>query len=80
MLKDKVDQLLPQMTPLETQFGVLSGTILDYSTELHAKELSLERTTTTKDDLLRQNSWLMKKLKGNMALLQLLTSFIPFFC
>jgi hypothetical protein len=33
-LKDMVDRLLAQATPLETQIGILSGTILDYSTEL----------------------------------------------
>jgi hypothetical protein len=46
-----VYQLLAQVTPLETQIRVLSRIIMDHSTELRAKELCLERTTATKEDL-----------------------------
>jgi hypothetical protein len=77
-LKYMVDQLLAQVTPLETQIGFLSGTILDYSTKLRAKEFSLECTTMVKDDLLHQNSRLTQKLEGNTSLLKPLDSFIPF--
>jgi hypothetical protein len=45
-----VDQLLAQVTPMETQIGVLNSTIIDTTTELCAKSLNLERTTTAKDD------------------------------
>jgi hypothetical protein len=41
-LKDMVDQLLAQVVPLETQVGVLSGTIMDMSTKLRARALYLE--------------------------------------
>jgi hypothetical protein len=63
-MKDMVDRLLAHLTPLEAEVDVLSGTILDHSTEDWAKELSVECTTTTRDDLLCQNSWLMKKLEN----------------
>jgi hypothetical protein len=52
-LKEMVDRPLVQVTLLETQIGVLSGTIMDHSTKLIAKELCLERTTMAKDDLMR---------------------------
>jgi hypothetical protein len=61
-LKEMVDRFLAQVTPLEAQVEVLSGTILDHSTELQLKELSLECTITTRDDVLHQNSRLTKKL------------------
>jgi hypothetical protein len=41
-LKDMVDQLLAQVAPLETEVGVLSGTIMDMSTELRVRALCLE--------------------------------------
>jgi hypothetical protein len=57
-------KLLAQVTPLEAQIEILSWTIVDQSTELRAKELSLERTTTVSDDLLHQTSRLSKKLES----------------
>jgi hypothetical protein len=63
-MKDMVDRLLAHLTPLEAEVDVLSVTILDHSTKDWAKELSVECTTTTRDDLLCQNSWLMKKLEN----------------
>jgi hypothetical protein len=59
-----VDQLLAQVTPLETQIGVLNSTIMDVSTELHARSLSLERTSTAMDDFQRQTATLTRKLEG----------------
>jgi hypothetical protein len=50
-LKEMTNWLLEQMTPLETQVGVMNGTIMHMSTELRAKELGLEQTTTAKEDL-----------------------------
>jgi hypothetical protein len=50
-LKEILNQLLEQVIPLETQVRVLNGTIMHMSTELRAKELGLEWTTTTKEDL-----------------------------
>jgi hypothetical protein len=47
------DKLLGQVTPLEAQIEIMNGTIVNQSTELRAKELSLEHTTTAKDNLLR---------------------------
>jgi hypothetical protein len=44
---------------------------MDHSIELHAKELCLERTTATKEDLQWQNSRLVKKREGNMTYPQL---------
>jgi peptidoglycan hydrolase CwlO-like protein len=41
-LKEMVDQLLAQVTPLETQIGVLSSTIMDASIKHRARSLSLE--------------------------------------
>jgi hypothetical protein len=67
-LKEMMDQLLEQVNPLETQVPILNGTIMHTSTELHAKELGLERTTGAKVDFQRQNSKLVKKLKGNQEL------------
>jgi hypothetical protein len=49
-LKMMVDQLLAQVTPMETQIGVLNSTIIDTTPELCVKSLNLERTTTAKDD------------------------------
>jgi hypothetical protein len=63
-----VDQLLVQVTPLETQVGVLSSTITDTAAELHAKKLSLERTTATKGDFQGKNACLTKNLKGESSL------------
>jgi hypothetical protein len=45
-----VDQLLAQLTPLETQIGILSSTITDANIELRAKSLSLYQTTAAKED------------------------------
>jgi hypothetical protein len=61
-------KLLAQVTPLEAQIEILSWTIVDQSTELRAKELSLERTTTASDDLLHQTSRLSKKLESTWLL------------
>jgi hypothetical protein len=63
-----VDQLLVQVTPLETQVGVLSSTITDTAAELRAKKLSLERTTATKGDFQGKNACLTKNLKGESSL------------
>jgi hypothetical protein len=63
-MKEMVEQLLTQVTPLETHIGVLSSTI----TELHTNALCLEQTTATKDDFQRQNVWLTKKLEGRLLL------------
>jgi chromosome segregation ATPase len=63
-LREMVDRLLAPVTPFEAQIGILSGTIVDQSTDLLAIELSLQRTTTTKDNLLHQNSQLTKKLES----------------
>jgi hypothetical protein len=41
-LKKMVDQLLAQVTPLETKVGVLSSTVIDRTAELHAKAIGLE--------------------------------------
>jgi hypothetical protein len=62
-LKEMVAQLLAQVIPFEAQIVVLSGTFLDPSTKLQVKELSLECTTTARDNLLHQNSQLTKKLE-----------------
>jgi hypothetical protein len=40
-LKTMVDQLLAQVTPLETQIGVLGNTIIDTTTELKFGEVFL---------------------------------------
>jgi chromosome segregation ATPase len=63
-LKMMLDQLLAQMTTLETQIGVLSSSIADTTTELRSKVFGLEQTTTAKDDFHWQNARLTKKLKG----------------
>jgi hypothetical protein len=60
------DKLLGQVTPLEAQIEIMNGTIVNQSTELRAKELSLEHTTTAKDNLLRQNTRLTKKLETTL--------------
>jgi DNA repair exonuclease SbcCD ATPase subunit len=41
-LKAMLDQILAQVTPLETHIGVLSNTITDTASELRAKALGLE--------------------------------------
>jgi hypothetical protein len=57
------DKLLSQVTRLDAQIEILSGTIVDQSTELRVEELSMECTTIVKDDLPCQNSRLTKKLE-----------------
>jgi hypothetical protein len=63
-----VEQLLAQVTPLEVQVQTLSGSLEDNAAELHAKALSLERTTAAKDDYQKKNTWLSKKLDGESPL------------
>jgi hypothetical protein len=63
-LKMMVDQLLAQVTPLETQIGVLNSNIIETTSELCAKSLSLERSTTAKDDFQRETTKLTKKVEG----------------
>jgi hypothetical protein len=63
-LEEMANKLLAQVTPLEAQIEILSGTIGDQSTELRDKEFSLVCTTTTKDDLLCSNTQLTKKLES----------------
>jgi hypothetical protein len=45
-----LEQWLAQTTPLETQIEVLSSTITDSTTKLHANAYGMERTTATKDE------------------------------
>jgi hypothetical protein len=63
-LKEMVDKLLAQVTPLEAQTEIMSGINVDQSTELWAKELILERTTTANDDMLHKNNQLTKKFES----------------
>jgi hypothetical protein len=63
-MKKTVDQLAAHVPSLETQVKNLNDKIADPNTELCARELSLERTTTTKDDFQRQSTRLTKKLEG----------------
>jgi hypothetical protein len=57
-----MDLLLAQVTLLEVHVQTLSSTLVDNIVELHAKALSSELTTITKDDYQRQNVWLTKKI------------------
>jgi hypothetical protein len=43
---------------------ILNDKIVDLNTELRAKQLSLEGTTTAKDDIQRQGTRLTKKIEG----------------
>jgi uncharacterized coiled-coil DUF342 family protein len=52
-LKKMADQLSVYVPSLEAQVKSLNETIADLNTELHVRELSLERTTATKDDFQR---------------------------
>jgi septal ring factor EnvC (AmiA/AmiB activator) len=63
-MKKTSDHLSAHVPALEPQVKTLNMTIVDMTTELRAKELSLEHTTTAKDNLLRQNTRLTKKLEG----------------
>jgi hypothetical protein len=45
----------------------LNQTIADLHTELCTRELSLEQTTTAKDDFQRQSTRLTKKLEGTCS-------------
>jgi hypothetical protein len=49
-LKEMVDKLLDQVTPLEFQVQTLKSSVADHSAELRAKALSLDRTTTAQDN------------------------------
>jgi hypothetical protein len=68
-LKKMVDQLLAQVTPLETKVGVLSSTVIDRTAELHAKAIGLEWDTAAKVDFQKENARLTKKLKGESLFL-----------
>jgi chromosome segregation ATPase len=60
-------QLSTYVPSLEDQVKTLNGTIEDLNTELHARELSLEQTTTAKDDFQHQSTQLTKKLEGTCS-------------
>jgi predicted metallo-beta-lactamase superfamily hydrolase len=59
---------------LEDQVKQLDNKILDSLTELRARELCLERTTTANDDLQCQGGQLTKKLKSKNLFLSSLES------
>jgi hypothetical protein len=63
------DQLLAHVPSLEAHVKTLNEIILDITAELRAKELSLERTTITKDSFQIQSTWLTKKLEGTCSFL-----------
>jgi hypothetical protein len=63
-----IDRLLAKTTSLEFQVQTLSSSLEDSAAEIHAKELSLERTTAAKDDYKKKNSRLRKKLEGEFLL------------
>jgi septal ring factor EnvC (AmiA/AmiB activator) len=50
-MKKTADQLSAYVPFLEAKVKTLSDKIVDLNTELRARELGLERTTATKDDL-----------------------------
>jgi predicted nucleic acid-binding Zn-ribbon protein len=59
-LKKMIDKFTAQVTELEQK-------VLDGLTELHAKELSLERTTKANEDYKSQNARLTKKLESKLS-------------
>jgi hypothetical protein len=58
--------LTTQIPFLEEKVKHLDNKILDRITEIHAKDLSLERTTKANEDFKSQNAWLIKKLESTL--------------
>jgi peptidoglycan hydrolase CwlO-like protein len=50
-MKKAVDKLAAHVPSLEAHVKNMNNKIIDLNTELRARELSLERTTITKDDI-----------------------------
>jgi TolA-binding protein len=61
-MKKTVNQLMAHVPSLETQVENLNDKIAKLNTELRARELRLERTTSIKDDFQHQSTRLTKKL------------------
>jgi hypothetical protein len=55
-LKKSVDRFTAQILDLEEKIKHLDNKVLDGLTELHTKELNLERTTKVNKDYKSQNS------------------------
>jgi TolA-binding protein len=61
-MKKTVNQLMAHVPSLETQVENLNDKIAELNTELRARELRLEWTTSIKDDFQHQSTRLTKKL------------------
>jgi chromosome segregation ATPase len=64
-MKKAVDKLAAHVPSLEAHVKNMNDKIIDLNIELCSRELSLERTTTAKDDFQHQGTRQTKKLKGN---------------
>jgi chromosome segregation ATPase len=65
-LKKIADRFVTQIPTLEEKVKHLDNKVLDGPTELHAKELNLERTTKANEDYKSQNARLPHELESKL--------------
>ena len=63
-VKERMEELKTTVEPLQKEIAQIKVEIEDNQKELRARGLSLERTTTTKESLAKENNRLTLELQG----------------